>query len=576
MSDGDRRTLHRFVPGLATFTHYDKSNLRFDVAAGLSVAAVALPVGIAYAEIARVPAVVGIYSAIFPLFAYALFGASRQLITGPDAATCMMAAASIGAAAGSDPDRYATLMVALTLITGLFYLAAGRMRLGFIANFLSQPILVGYLHGIALVILVGQLPKLFGFTVQANGFFRQVAAFVGGLGATQPATLALGGGLVLLLVVLRRFLPRLPGPLIVAVAGIVAVWALGLTDRGVAVLGAVPSGLPPFRLPGLGLGEFGQLVRDAAGLTLISFTSGVLTSKSFARRAGYDIDPNQELIGFGAANLASGLAQGFPVTGADSRTAVNNATGGRTQLVGVVAGLAMLAFLLFFTQPLALLPKAALAAIIVVSVFGFFDRGALHSLWIASGRELLFSLATTAGVLIYGVLPGVFLAVGLSLLWLLSISSRPRDEVLGRAPGMEGFHDVTDYPNAREVPGLLLYRFDANLVFFNCDRFKERVHQKIRESTTPVEWVVIDTSSINAIDYTALQKLIELQQELAARGIGLAFAGAKGGLERFFRPAWTETLRRESGVRTFPSLDLAVRAFEQRAAPASGGGVPER
>ena len=544
--------------------NYEKSNFRFDIVAGFSVAAVALPVGIAYAEIARVPAVVGIYSAIFPLFAYALFGSSRQLMTGPDAATCIMAASSIGAIAVGDPSRYSLLMVALTLMTGLFYIAAGIARLGFIANFLSQPILVGYLHGIALFVLIGQLPKLFGFSAQGDGFFPQVAAFVEHFGSTHPATLSLGGSLLLLLVAIKRFLPRLPGPLIVAAIGIIAVMVLRLTDRGVAVLGAVPAGFPSMQMPTLGFGELRHLVLDAAGLMLISFTSGVLTSKSFARRSGYNIDANQELIGFGAANLASAFVQGFPVTGADSRTAVNSATGGRTQLVGIVAGVAMLSFLLLFNQALAQLPKTALAAIIIVSAFGFFDITALRTLWSASGRELLFSLATTAGVLFYGVLPGVFIAVILSLLWLLSVVSRPHDAILGRVPVVDGFHDIKDYPEATTIPGLLIYRFEADLIFFNCDLFKERVQQEIRKSATPVEWVLVDASPITVIDYTAMQMIQELREELADRRIELAFARARHHLAYFFRPAWVEEIQRAGSLQLFPGIKSAIQAFEQR------------
>ncbi|HET6421729.1 MAG TPA: SulP family inorganic anion transporter, partial [Geobacteraceae bacterium] len=451
-----------------------------------------------------------------------------------------------------------------TLMTGLFYIAAGIVRLGFIANFLSHPILVGYLHGIALVILIGQLPKLFGFSAQGDGFFPQVAAFVRHLGSTQPATLALGGCLLLLLVAMKLFLPRLPGPLIAAAVGILAVMVLGRADRGVAVLGAVPAGFPPFQLPTLGFGELRHLVPDAAGLMLISFTSGVLTSKSFARRSGYDIDANQELIGFGAANLASGFAQGFPVTGADTPTAVNNATGGHTPMVGIVAGVAMLAFLLFFTQALALLPETALAAIIIVSAFGFFDVAALRTLWSASGRELLFSLATTAGVLFYGVLPGVFFAVILSLLWLLSVGSRPHDAVLGQVSGVEGFHDIKDYPGATTIPGLLIYRFDAVLVFFNCDLFKERIQQEICDAATPVEWVLVDASPITVVDYTAMQKIQELREELAARGIVLAFARARRHLAHFFRPAWVEEVQRVRSLQLFPGIKSAIQAFEQR------------
>src|SRR5262245_39542515 len=275
-------TVGRFAPGLKALRAYEIGNLRPDVVAGLSVAAVALPVGIAYSDIAHVPAVIGIYSATFPLFAYALFGSSRQLMTGPDAATCIMAAAAVGAT-GGDPQHYATRMVAMTLLTGVFYVAAGMLRLGFIANFLSHPILVGYLNGIALLVLLGQLPKLFGFAPSGDGFFPQVASFVQRLGATHPPTLVLGVCLLAIFITLRHVAPRVPAPLVVAIVGIGAVEILHLDARGVAVLGGVPAGFPALVFPSIARGELGPLVRDAAGLTLISFTSGVLTSKSFAR-----------------------------------------------------------------------------------------------------------------------------------------------------------------------------------------------------------------------------------------------------------------------------------------------------
>jgi high affinity sulfate transporter 1 len=557
-------TVERFVPGLRTLRTYEMSHLRFDIAAGLSVAAVALPVGIAYADIARVPAVIGIYSAIFPLFAYALFGSSRQLMTGPDAATCIMAAAAVGAIAGGDPGRYAATMVAMTLLTGLFYVAAGILRLGFVANFLSHPILIGYLNGIALLVLIGQLPKLFGFAPGTGGFFRQFATFVESLERTHVPTLILGVALLVLLVALRRFAPRIPAPLVVVVAGIAAVQLLNLSDRGVAVLGEVPAGLPKLGFPSSGLDALGPLMRDAAGLMLISFTSGVLTSKSFAQRSGYDVDANQELIGFGACNIASGLVQGFPVTGADSRTAVNCAMGGRTQLVGIVAGATMLVFLIFLTAPLAQLPTAALAAIIVVSACGLFDFAATSDLRRISRRELSFSLTTTVGVLVLGVLPGVLIAVVLSLLWLLWLGLRPHDAVLGRRPGSSGWHDMKDFPDARAIPGLLVYRFDANLVFFNCDYFKERVREHIASASTPVEWVVVDISPVNVVDYTAVHRLKAFREELEARGILLGHARGKHALARFFRPGVRS--REFAGLRDFGTLEAAVEAFGRRGA----------
>jgi len=564
MSEKKINFLKRVAPGLETIIHYRKENFRFDVVAGLSVAAVALPVGIAYAEIAGVPSVIGIYSAIFPLFAYALFGSSRQLMTGPDAATCIMAASSVAAVSAGDPQRYAMLMVALTLMTGLFYIGAGIAKLGFLADYLSQPILVGYLHGVALIILIGQLPKLLGFLPQGDGFIRQVVSFAENLSLTNEFALILGGSLLVILILIKRFLPGIPGPLVVAGAGILLVMAFGLHEKGVAVLGAVPSGFPPVRLPLLNLKELESIIRDAAGVTLISFTSGVLTSKSFARRSGYVIDANQEMIAFGAANLASGLAQGFPVTGADSRTAVNTATGGRTQLVGIIAGASMLVFLLFLTHALSMLPKTALAAIIIVSAFGFFDIKGLRELWSASGRELFFSLTTTAGVLFFGVLPGVFIAILLSILWLLMAESKPHDAVLGRAPGVKGFHDIKDYPEAKTIPGLLIYRFDANLVFFNCDHFRNRIRQLIDESSGPVEWLVIDAGAINVMDYTATQIIKEVKQELTNRGIIIVLAAAKHRLAYYFRSHWIMEKTFSKEFRMYPTLKSALHAFEHR------------
>ena len=552
------------MPGLDTFTGYDRSWLRSDLGAGLSVAAIALPVGIAYADLAGVPAVFGMYSAIFPLLAYALFGSSRQLMTGPDAATCIIVAASLGPLAGGDPERYLALMVILTLMTGILYVVAGFARLGFIANFLSLPILTGYLNGIALIIMAGQLQKLFGYSGDAEEFFPKLVEFIEKLDQSHLPTLILGLGLLAVLVILRRTTPKLPAALVVVVVGIVAVVLLGLDQRGVAILGSVPAGLPSLHIAVFESAVFKELFADAAGIALVSFTSGVLTAKSFARRNRYDINANQELIAFGACNIASGLAQGFPVTGADSRTAVNNAMGGKTQLVGIVAAGSMLLILFFLTQPLGYVPTAALAAVIMVSAVGLLDLAELRNLYLISHRELLLSVGTTLGVLILGVLPGVLLAVALSLFWLLSVVSRPHDGVLGRMAGVKGFHDIADYPEATTIPGLIIYRFDANLVFFNADYFRDRVRAVIAAAKTPVEWVVIDASSINVIDVTAYQKIDELREELAARDIVLAHARAKRNLARFFNHDWLMNRRALHIKYDFPTVKSAVHAFNNR------------
>ncbi len=555
----------RVAPGLDTLTRYDRSWLRSDLTAGLSVAGIALPVGVAYTEIVDVPAIVGVYSAVVPLLVYALFGSSRQLITGPETATCIMVAAALGPLAGGDPDRYIALMVLLTLFTGVLLVIAGIVRLGFIANFLSKPILVGFLNGIALYTVAGQLSKLLGYTSEAGGFFPRLLEFAQTVDQSHVPTLVLGIVALAALLVLRRTLPLLPGALIVVVAGIVAVMALSLQHRGVAVIGELSAGLPAFRFPALSLGEFGFLLVDAASITLIAFASGLMKAESFARRNGYEIRPNQELYAFGACNLAAGLVQGFPVTGTGSRTAVNDAMGGKTQLVGVVAALAMLAIVIFLAAPLTFVPKTVLAAVIIVACIGLFDFATVRDLYKTSNRELAISITTTLGVLILGIIPGVMLAIGLSLFWLIVVESDPHDAVMGRVPGMRGFHEVDLYPEAETIPGLLLYRFDANLVFYNVDIFRDRIRALIAASETPVEWVVVDESSTNVVDATAIEKFDEFREELAGQGIFLAVTYPKPNLGRFFKQAWNQEREQAEKGYTFPTFKSAVAAFHRRA-----------
>jgi len=550
------------MPGLQTFLHYRRSYLRHDLLAGLSVAAVALPVGIAYAEIAGVPAVYGIYSAILPLLAYAIFGSSRQLITGPDAATCLMVAAAVAPLAGGNPQHYLELMVLITLLTGLCHIIFGLCRLGFVANFLSQPILIGYLNGVALIILVSQFPKLFGYHSDGGSFFQKILELFQNIAKPHPSTLLLGGFCLIILVVIKRLASRLPGPLVVTALSIIVVKVLQLQAEGVAVLGPVPSGFPTLHFPSFDHETFRRLLEHSSGIALISFTSGILTAKSFASRNRYDIDADQELIAFGVCNVATGLVQGFPVTGADSRTAVNDTMGGKTQLVGIVAGGTMLLFLLFLTGPLALLPNAALAAIVAVASIGLLDIAAIRELYNASRREMILSLITTAGVLYLDVLPAVFLAIMLTLLWMLYVASQPYSEVLGRIKGLSGYHDVAKHPAATTIPGLMLYRFNGNILFFNVDYFRKSITTEITRSSSPVEWVVVDASSVNFVDITALHKLRDLRDELEAREIKLVFARVKSSLWRFFDAEWLAANLRYRHDQRHHTLTSAVEAFK--------------
>ncbi|MCP4073983.1 MAG: SulP family inorganic anion transporter [Hyphomicrobiales bacterium] len=561
-----RRIIRQIAPGLEALSRYERPWLPHDLGAGLSVAAIALPIGIAYAELAGVPIVVGMYSAIFPLLAYALFGSSRQLMVGPDAATCIMVAASLGHLSNGDPERYLALMVILTLMTGVLYVIAGIARLGFIANFLSQPILVGFLNGIAALIIVGQLHKLLGFSSEASGFFPKFMEIFSKVDFIHGPTLRLGFALFILLLLLRWLAPKLPAALIVVIAGIVAVVYFGLEEQGVAVLGEVPAGLPAFHFTTFDLSTYAGLLGDAAAVMIISFTSGVLTAKSFARRNRYEIDANQEMIGFGVANIVTGLAQGFPITGADSRTAVNDATGGKSQLVGIIAAGTMLLVLFFLTKPLGNVPNAGLAVVIMVSAYGLFDFTALQDLRIVSWRELVAAQITTLGILILGPLPGVILAISLTFMWLLYIGSRPNDAILGRTTGsgVKGFHSIVDYPDAKTYKGLIIYRFEADLLFYNIDYFKQRLLKAIDESQTPVEWVVIDASPINIIDMTAVQKIDELHDDLEKRGIVLARARARQSRARFLSRNWAQHRAKRQREIDFPTLNAALSAFHKR------------
>jgi high affinity sulfate transporter 1 len=564
-----RKLLRQYAPGLETLLRYDRTWLSHDFGAGLSVAAIALPIGIAYSELAGVPVVVGIYSAIFPLLAYAIFGSSRQLMVGPDAATCIMVAGSVGHLAGGDPEKYMALMVVLTLMTGVFYVIGGIAKLGFIANFLSQPVLVGFLNGIALLIIVGQLPKLFGYTSYTSEFFPKLLEFSNVMShfeAVHQPTMILGIGLFGLLLALQRFAPKIPAALVVVITSIIVVFIFELVEFDIALLGSVRAGLPKFHFAVFDFAVYGELIGDAAAVMLISYTSGVLTAKSFANRNNYEIDANQEMIAFGAANILTGLFQGFPVTGADSRTAVNNATGGKTQLVGIIAAVVMLFVLFFLTGPLSYVPNAGLAVVIIVAAFGLIDFTALYDLFYISRRELMLSLGTTFGILMLGALPGVFLSLILTFAWLIYVGSRPHVTILGRTKdiGPSGYHSVLDYPDAVTYSGLLIFRFESDLLFYNIDYFKQSLLEAIEEAETPVEWVIIDASPINILDITAVQKIDALYKELATQGIVLARARAKRSRSRFFSGDWGKERDEIQSERDFPTIKDAIKAFRNR------------
>ncbi len=519
--------LARWVPGLDSLLHYRRAWFRPDVQAGLSVAAIQIPTAIAYAQIAGFPPQVGLYACILPMLIYALIGSSRQLMVGPDAATAAMVAAAITPLAAGDPQRLVDLSMIVAIMVGLFSIVAGLARAGFIASFLSRPILVGYLNGIGLSLLVGQLGKLFGYEAATSGFVAGILALLENLLHIHWPTLILGSLSLLLMVLLPRRFPQLPGALCGVLLASLAAALLGLDRYGVELLGEVPAGLPQLSWPQTSLEELKSLLRDATGITVVSFCSAMLTARSFAARHGYSINANHEFVALGLANIGAGVSQGFAISGADSRTAVNDMVGSKTQLVGVVAALVIAATLLLLNKPLGWVPMPALGAVLLLAGWGLIDVQALKGFWKLSRFEFSLCLLTTVGVLSVGVLPGIFVAVSIAVLRLLYYTYRPSDAVLGWMHGIDGQVELAKYPQATTLPGLVIYRFDAPLLFFNADYFKQRVLAVVDGSERP-NAVLLNAEAMTNLDISGLATLHEVQQILKAQGVHLSLARVTG------------------------------------------------
>ncbi|WP_181262072.1 SulP family inorganic anion transporter [Pseudomonas aeruginosa] len=519
--------LARWVPGLDSLLHYRRAWFRPDVQAGLSVAAIQIPTAIAYAQIAGFPPQVGLYACILPMLIYALIGSSRQLMVGPDAATAAMVAAAITPLAAGDPQRLVDLSMIVAIMVGLFSIVAGLARAGFIASFLSRPILVGYLNGIGLSLLVGHLGKLFGYEAATSGFVAGILALLENLLHIHWPTLILGSLSLLLMVLLPRRFPQLPGALCGVLLASLAAALLGLDRYGVELLGEVPAGLPQLSWPQTSLEELKSLLRDATGITVVSFCSAMLTARSFAARHGYSINANHEFVALGLANIGAGVSQGFAISGADSRTAVNDMVGGKTQLVGVVAALVIAATLLLLNKPLGWVPMPALGAVLLLAGWGLIDVQALKGFWKLSRFEFSLCLLTTVGVLSVGVLPGIFVAVSIAVLRLLYYTYRPSDAVLGWMHGIDGQVELAKYPQATTLPGLVIYRFDAPLLFFNADYFKQRVLAVVDGSERP-NAVLLNAEAMTNLDISGLATLHEVQQILKAQGVHLSLARVTG------------------------------------------------
>ena len=558
------RRLARIAPGLSALLRYRfPDDFRHDAVAGISVAAVALPVSIAYAELAGFNPVVGLYSSILPLVAYAIFGTSRQLMVNPDAAACAMIAAAIAPLAGNNAELYLSLTIALTLMTGLFCIVASYFRLGALADFLSKPILVGFLNGVAISIFLGQIGKLLGFSVESSGIIPRLLEVLGKIPFIHGATLAVGLASFALLLACVRWLPRLPAALAVLVVAGAATAVLELHAQGVTVLGPVPAGLPQLRWPTVPLQDVPSLAAAAAGLALVVFTSGTLTARSFAAKGGYRIDVDREFAAFGAANISSALSQGFAVTGADSRTAVGVAAGGRTQVTGLVAATTIAAVLLFLTEPLQYVPVAALGAVLVFAAFSLFDVATLREIWKYDRVEVGLSLITTLGVVAVGAINGILIAVVLALARFIRQAARPRDEVLGRVEGLPGFHSIERHgAAAKTFPGLVLFQFNGPLTFFNADYFKQRALAAADAGGKDVSWFVIDAIPISDIDVNGLYALRDLNMEFEARGTKLILAGRRTEFLIWLREIGL--YQTELDNRLFPTVTQALKAYRRQ------------
>jgi high affinity sulfate transporter 1 len=563
--------LYRIAPGLGVLATYHREWLKHDVIAGVSVAAVALPTAIAYAEIIGLEPVVGLYAAIPAMLAYALFGTSRHLIVNPDAATCAMIAATLSPLAAGDPEVLLSLSVVLAIFTGLLCFAASLLRLGFLADFLSRPILCGFLNGVAISIFLGQIGKVFGFAMKSHGIIPSFIEFVHKVPETHVPTLAVGLLTIAVMLLSKRLLPRWPGPLLAVVAAVVAVKIMGLEAAGVAVVGDVPAGLPHLRWPTFDPQFLQPLFGGAMGVALVSFCNAMVVARSFAAKHNYEVDADRELSALGACQLAAGLCQGFAVSGTESRTAMNHAMGGKSQVAGLVAAAAMAAVLLFLTAPLSYLPKAALGGVLIFAAIGLFDLASLRRLWNVSRPEFVVALATMVGVIALDVLEGILLAVALALLLLLKRSARPPDAVLGRVPGMRGFHDLAHHADASVTPGLLLYRFGAGIVFYNASYLKKRVLE-LAAAQPDLKWLVIDGSTVNTIDSTGAETIEALACELARHGVRLGLAGFRTEVRSMLDRAGAMAAIGTDFV--YPTLKSAMNAFlASQSGPLEG--VPE-
>ena len=547
----------------ARFDGYGAHGLRADVLAGITVTAYLVPQCLAYAGLAGVTPVTGLWVAVAAMLAYALLGTSRVLSVGPDSATAIMVAAAVGPLAGADPARYAGLAALLAILAGVICLGAFALRLGFLADLLSLPILVGYMTGVAVIMIGSQLGTVSGVALAAQTPLGRVGELVLRLDEVQPVPLALAAGVTVFLLVLRRLAPLAPGSLIAVVGASAITAVLGLEAHGVSLIGAVPGALPSVSLPPVSSADVTALAGSAAAIAFVAYTEMVLAGRAFADRNGETIDPNREFLALGAANVAAGLTGGFATSASSSRTAIIDSVGGRSQVTGLVAAAAVAVVVLVVPGAIGLIPRTALGGIVVFAALRLIDTGDIRRLRAYRSSELGLAAAAAAGVLLFDVLAGMLVAIALSVAVLFARVARPHAAVLGRAPGIAGFHDVTDYADTRTIPGLVIFRYDAPLCFANGNDFRARALAAVTMVTAagePVEWFLLNAEAIVDLDLTAVDALRALHDDLAARGIVFAMTRVKQELRaQLARGGLLDTI---GANRLYPTLPVAVEAFD--------------
>lgn len=525
------RGLSKWIPLIETLSNYKGDWVIHDIIAGLVLTAILVPVGMAYASVSGLPAIYGLYATIIPLIAYALFGPSKILVLGPDSALAGLIAAAILPLAAGNPDKAIALAGMLAVLAGALCILAGLVKFGFITDLLSKPIRIGYLNGIALTVLIGQLPKVLGFSVSGNNFLLETNGLIQGIvnGQINWTSFIIGFSCLIIILGCRSWFSKIPGVLIaVAGATIISSWLNLSVSSGIAVVGPLPQGLPQFQIPLVSFEEFKALFAAAVAIALVSFADMSTLSRTFAMRAGHKVDSNQEIIALGAANAAAGFFQGFPVTSSASRTPVAESAGAKTQITGLVGALCIALLLIFTPNLLKNLPQAVLGAVVICACIYLFEFHVVARLYKLRREEFVFSMACFLGVISLGIIKGIFIAIGLALVAFIWRAWHPYDAVLGHVDGLNSYHDISRHPEARLIPGLVLFRWNAPLFFANAETFLENILRAVADAPTPTKWVVVTAEPITDVDTTAADMLAELDNSLHQAGMDLVFAEMKG------------------------------------------------